>query len=124
MATDRTPDEELRDRVLQDQNPALKSAVTTAQTEYAVNQAQTAFNPPEQTVAEPEKPKTSSVLHVKGSGAEFRIIPNKGKVFFQFKSRKTRQWRTVLAIREDGSLGISSRATQNYVPRGGEAPRQ
>ena len=85
MATDRTPDEELRDRVLQDQNPALQSAVTTAQTEYAVNQAQTAFNPPEQTVAEPEKPKTSSVLYIKGAGAEFRIIPNKGKVFFQFR---------------------------------------
>ena len=123
MASQRSEQDQW-DALARDQNPALQSAVTTAQTEYAVNQVQTAFNPPEQTVAEPEKPKTSSVLYIKGAGAEFRIIPNKGKVFFQFKSRKTRQWRTVLAIREDGSLAISSRATQNYVPRQGEAPRQ
>ena len=66
--------------------------------------------------------RTRLVLGDTASG-QLRFVVKDGRAFIQFKHRSFKRWKTIFVIRQDGSLSIMARITQNASLRQGEEPQ-
>mgnify|MGYP001576464107 CR=1 FL=1 len=66
--------------------------------------------------------RTQLVLGDTASG-QLRFVVKDGRAFIQFKHRSFKRWKTIFVIRQDGSLSIMARITQNASLRQGEEPQ-
>ena len=66
--------------------------------------------------------RTQLVLGDTASG-QLRFTVKDGRAFIQFKHRSFKKWKTIFVIRQDGSLSIMARITQNASLRRGEEPQ-
>ena len=66
--------------------------------------------------------RTQLVLGDTASG-QLRFTVKGGRAFIQFKHRSFKKWKTIFVIRQDGSLSIMARITQNASLRRGEEPQ-